>query len=377
MEIKNTIVDKFMKSIQDEIPSGLKQENDSSSEINNIPDEFTAKLTSNGEQHFPSIRDMNEDESKNFVYLDNDELSRDFLMDRDLTKQHTIQLVMYHMNSALDLPFVEFYLEKSNDSYSFPEKMVDNQKLESSIEEINKTQQGGMEITTEQRGDIEMGIKTTIIENDNLNPFEQQIFELFNNITGYSDIIAENAYKGFVEHDNITYVLFENKEKTIQTIDTEQKHIWVILDEIMKQSVLNTPIQEQVYNLFLEHTKLAHITSEGKVIDIPLIVYPVDKVNDIYENIYYDSENADETYLITIPIDNDEYGHMFLFTHTILPSNQDVHSIKRMVIFTQNSLYMLTKPTKELFDKHPIVRFNEEGVTFWGISSYLLFTELL
>ena len=255
--------------------------------------------------------------------------------------------------------------------------MVDNQKLESTIEEINKTQQGGMEITTEQRGDIEMGIKTTIIENDNLNPFEQQIFELFNNITGYSDIIAENAYKGFVEHDNIVYVLFENKEKTIQNTDTEPKHMWVILDEIMKQSVLNTPIQEQVYNLFLEHTKLAHITSEGKVIDIPLIVYPVDKVNEIYENIYYDSENADETYLITIPIDNDEYGHMFLFTHTILPSNQDVHSIKRMVIFTQNALYMLTKPTKELFDKHSIVRFNEEGVTFWGISNYLLFTELL
>ena len=366
-----------MKSIQDEIPTGLKQENDLSSEINNTPDEFTAKLTSNGEQHFPSIRDMNEDELKNFVYLENDELSRDFLMDRDLTKQHTIQLVMYHMNSALDLPFVEFYLEKSNDSYSFPEKMVDNQKLESTIEEINKTQQGGMEITTEQRGDIEMGIKTTIIENDNLNPFEQQIFELFNNITGYSDIIAENAYKGFVEHDNIVYVLFENKEKTIQNIDTEPKHMWVILDEIMKQSVLNTPIQEQVYNLFLEHTKLAHITSEGKVIDIPLIVYPVDKVNEIYENIYYDSENADETYLITLPIDNDEYGHMFLFTHTILPSNQDVHSIKRMVIFTQNALYMLTKPTKELFDKHSIVRFNEEGVTFWGISNYLLFTELL
>ena len=336
MDVKNTIVDKFMKSPEDEIPDTLKKENELSSEIANIPDEFTAKLTTNGEETFPSIHDVSEEDSKNYVYLDNDDLSRDFLMDRDLTKQYTIQLVMYHMNMALDLPFLEFYLEGSNNAYSFPEKIIDNQKLESAIEEINNTQQGGMEITTEQRGDIEIGIKTTIIENNDINPFEQQIFELFNNITGYSDIIAESAYKGFVEQNNIIYVLFENKEKIVQNNDTEQTHMWVILDEIMKQSVLNTPIEESVCNLFLEHTKLAHVKSEGEVIDIPIVVYPVDKVNDIYENIYYNSENADETYLITIPVDNDEYGHMFLFTSTILPSNQDVNSIKRMVIFTQN-----------------------------------------
>ena len=316
MDVKNTIVHKFMKSPRDEIPDTLKQENDSSTEFKNIPDEFTVKLTKNGEQTFPSIRDVNEEELKNFVYLDNDELSRDFLMDRDLTKQYTIQLVMYHMNMTLDLPFLEFYLEISNDSYCFPEKSVDNEKLESTIEEINQTQQGGMEITTEQHGEIEMGIKTTIIENNDINPFEQQIFELFNNHTGYSDIVAESAYKGFVEHNDIIYVLFENKDKVIQSNDTQQTHMWVILDEIMKQSVLHTPIQEPVYNLFLEHSKLAHITSEGKAIDIPLVVYPVDKVNDIYENVYYSSENADETYLITIPVNNDEYGHMFLFTHT-------------------------------------------------------------
>lgn len=377
MDVKNTIVDKFMKSPQDEIPDTLKKENDASSEIANIPDEFTAKLTANGEEKFPSIDDVNEEELKNFVYLDNDELSRDFLMDRDLTKHYTIQLVMYHMNTALDLPFLEFYLEGSNSSYSFPEKMIDNQKLENAIEEINNTQQGGMEITTEQRGDIEMGIKTTIIENNDINPFEQQIFELFNKVTGYSDIIAENSYKGFVEHNNIIYVLFENKEKVIPNNDTEENHMWVILDEIMKQSVLNATISEPVYNLFLEHTKLAHIRSEGNIIDIPVVVYPVDKINDIYENIYYSSENTDETYLITMPSDNDEYGHMFLFTNTILPSNQHVNSIKRMVIFTQNALYMLTKPTKDLFDKYPIIRFKEDDSTFWGISNYLLFTELL
>jgi hypothetical protein len=377
MDVKNTIVDKFMKSPQDEIPDTLKKENDTSSEIANIPDEFTAKLTANGEEKFPSIHDVDEEELKNFVYLDNDELSRDFLIDRDLTKQYTIQLVMYHMNTALDLPFLEFYLERSSNSYSFPEKTLDNQKLEGAIEEINNTQQGGMEITTEQRGDIEMGVKTTIIENTDINPFEQQIFELFNKVTGYSDIIAENAYKGFVEDKNIIYVLFENKEKVIQNNDTDENHMWVILDEVMKQSVLNIPIEGSVCNLFLEHTKLAHISSEGTNTDIPIVVYAADKVNDIYENIYYSSENTDETYLITIPIDSNEYGHMFLFTNTILPSNQDVNSIKRMVIFTQKALYMLTKPTKDLFDKHPIIRFKEDDLTFWGISNYLLFTELL
>lgn len=382
MDVKKTIVDKFMKPEKEETTDMLEQEDVSmSTEINNIPDEFTAKLVSDEKQQFPSIHVEEEEETKNFVYLDDDELSRDFLIDRDLSSQYTIQLVMYHINNSLDTPFLEFYLEQSGDDYGFPEKILDNQRLENNIEEVNEMQYGGMDITTEQHGDIEIGTKTTIVDNDAVNPFEQQIFELFHNKTGYSDIIAESAYKGFVEIDNVVYVLFENKEKELVNDDADRKHIWAILDEIMKQFVLNVPIHESTYKLFLQHTKVAHITSEGKAVDIPIVVYPVDKVNDIYENIYYSKdeseENLEQTYLITLPMEDEEYGHMFMFTHTILPSNHNIDSIKRMVIFTKNALYMLTKPTKEIFDKYPLVRFKENDVTFWGASTYLLFTELL
>jgi hypothetical protein len=131
----------------------------------------------------------------------------------------------------------------------------------------------------------------------------------------------------------------------------------------------------------LQHIKLAHITSEGTPTDIPVVVYPVDKVNDIYENIYYENEQSDETteqtYLITLPAEDQEYGHMFMFTHHILPSNQRVDSIKRMVLFAKNALYMLTKPSKDIFEKYPLVRFKENDTTFWGAANYLLFTELL
>ena len=377
MSVKNTIINKFMKTFQEETPTDLRDNiTEQTEEIGNIPDEFTSKLVIDTEQTFPSINEIQEEETKHYVYLDDDELSRDFLMDRDLAKQYTLQLVMYHMNRSMETPFLEFYLEKSDEIYRFPEKALDNEKLQTTITEIQQTQQGGMDIQTEQHGDVELGIKTTLHDYVDVNPFEQQAFELFHEKTGYSDIIAENAYKGFVESNEIIYILFENKEKTIA--NEEQKYSWTVLDEIlMKKSVLHTPIQDSVYSLFSENMKLAHITTDGEVADIPLVVYPVDKVNDIYENIYYNNETNQETYLITLPRETDDLGHIFTFTTEILPSNQDVENIKRMVIFSKDALYMLTKPNKHVFEKYPIVRFNEEEQVIWGISNYLLFTELL
>ena len=377
MSVKNTIINKFMKTSQEETSNESKNNvNEQSEEIGNIPDEFTNKLVTESEQNFPSINEVDEEQTKPFVYLDDNELSRDFLMDRDLTKQHTLQLVMYHINYSLDTPFLEFYLEKFDKLYNFPEKIFDNDKLNETINKIQETQQGGIDIQVEQRDDIELGVKTTIPDYVDMNPFEQQAFELFNNKTGFSDIIAENAYKGFVEQDGIIYVVFENKEKTI--INEEQSCVWGVLDEILiKKSILQVPIQDSVYKLFSENVRLAHITRDDQSVDIPLIVYPVDKVNDIYENVYYSNETNQETYLITLPRETDEFGHIFTFTSEILPSNQDIENIKRMVIFSKDALYILTNPSKTLFEKYPMIRFKEDELTIWGISNYLMFTELL
>lgn len=377
MSVKNTIINKFMKTSQEETSNEFKDNiNEQSEEIGNIPDEFTSKLVTESEQGFPSINEVDEEQTKPFVYLDDDELSRDFLMDRDLTKQYTLQLVMYHINYSLDTPFLEFYLEKFDKLYNFPEKIFDNDKLNESINKIQETQQGGIDIQVEQRDDIELGVKTTIPDYVDMNPFEQQAFELFNTKTGFSDIIAENSYKGFVEQDGIIYVLFENKEKTI--INEEQQCVWSVLDEILiKKSVLQVPVQDLVYKLFSENVRLAHITRDDQPVDIPLIVYPVDKENGIYENVYYGNETNQETYLITLPRETDEFGHIFTFTSEILPSNQDIENIKRMVIFSKDALYVLTNPTKTLFEKYPIISFKEDELAIWGISNYLMFTELL
>ena len=97
MSVKNTIINKFMKTFQEETSTDLRDNTtEQTEEIGNIPDEFTSKLVTDTEQTFPSINEIQEEETKHYVYLDDDELSRDFLMDRDLIK-HTLQLVMYHM----------------------------------------------------------------------------------------------------------------------------------------------------------------------------------------------------------------------------------------------------------------------------------------
>ena len=66
--------------------------------------------------------------------------------------------------------------------------------------------------------------------------------------------------------------------------------------------------------------KLAHITTDGEVADIPLVVY-VDKVNNIYENIYYSNETNQETYLITL---QEKQRIWDIFLHF----NRNYHQIK-------------------------------------------------
>ena len=72
---------------------------------------------------------------------------------------------------------------------------MDNEKLQTAIAEIQQTQQGGMDIQTEQYGDVELGVKTTLHDYVDVNPFEQQAFELFHEKTGYSDIIVKMLTK--------------------------------------------------------------------------------------------------------------------------------------------------------------------------------------
>ena len=386
MDARKSIVEKFMKNSETNA-SDINTQHDrelQSLETDNIPDEFTQKLVSDTVQTFPSIHNIQQEEQKVYSYLDDDELSRDFLLNRDLTKQYSLQLVLYHMNNTLDTPFLEFYLENSNEHYGFPERLLDNEQLNETIEQHEKTQQGGMDIQTVEHGDIEIGTKTTIYEPEFISPFEQQVFALYNDKTGYSDIIAEGAYKGFVERDEIIYVLFENKDKMTTTQDVD--YIWSIVDEmIMKKQVLGMPIHEMTISMFEDHANLAYIKADNTPVDMPLIGYPIDKINDIYENIYYSREDSqpeqpeqpEQTYLITLPNENDDLGHVFLFSNSVLPSNHEIQSIKRVVFFSQDALYTLTKPTKELFEKHPMVRFKDQDLTIWGISNYLLFTELL
>ena len=380
MDARKSIVDKFMKNADThtQIDKVLQ-----SLEIDNIPDEFTNKLVSDTAQTFPSIQDIQQEEPKIYSYLDDDELSRDFLLNRDLTKQYSLQLVLYHINNTLDAPFLEFYLEKSDENYGFPERPLDNQHLNETIDKHEQTQQGGMDIKTVEHGDIQIGTRTTIVEPEFISPFEQQAFALYNDKTGYSDIIAESTYKGFVEKGDTLYVLFENKDKGIA--NQEGEYIWSVTDEIItKKQIFSIPIHETATSLFVDNSTVAYIKADNAPIDMPIVVYPIDKINDIYENIYYSkerdpeqTEQTEQTYLITLPNDNDELGHVFLFSNYILPSNQDIYSIKRVVCFSQDALYTLTKPTNELFEKHSLVRFKDQDLTIWGISNYLLFTELL
>jgi len=163
------------------------------------------------------------------------------------------------------------------------------------------------------------------------------------------------TFKGFVENENIIYVILEEKNATL--LDTYKSTFKpAILHEIINlRKIGNVAIDESVSNLFKNYEYIASIYDEtDKVVEYPYLLYLCQGTEGAYTNV---EENADNTELfIPNKILHSALGYCYLFTSKML--NESATNTKRFVVFIENALYILNRaiPTTEyhLYDNAEI-----------------------
>lgn len=319
-----------------------------------------------------------------YVYI-NDDLSRDVGLHRDLNLEYNLSICIYKINHELRTPFLEFYFEKKDGFYQFPETTI---------------------------------TLNNIPENSDIDTyFLDECSRLYNStsLKNPTENISE-IYKGFVDVGNNNIIaVFENPDFTQSTINekmdvlenvdvlekapvlnnenTQDEYIWAILDEIIiKTRILDIPFKQYIIDMFNEYNVLNNIKdSTNFPIEKPIILYQCNGTYKNYENNYY-NENEHRSKSISIldeRVEHDVFGNIYLFSIEPLEYN-NLSKIKRYAAFVNNTLYMLndTNVTKEElvgdetdisklpFKTYHCISFKEDDKDYWSINTNQLFVEL-
>jgi hypothetical protein len=307
------------------------------------------------------------EKSDKYHYLLDDPLSREFSLDRDITKPIIIHLCMYKINNVLEHPFLEFYLEKNNAEFTFPNKILPSKLFEDFIE----NDESGIRIEPAE-------ITTKESDYDIEEFFLEQCFDYFKEMTG-SPEFDENCYKGFVEIDNDICVVFDCTNLFINQLPGT----WTILDEILiKKTLFNMTISPLVINMFINNKIMMNIKNDyDENIYIPKVLYLCKKIDDeLIENVYYNSnENSQTTIsLVHDRIYNEKLKDIYLFSETILTSANSVLRIKRYAVFTDENNKIIGELSleNEKIPEKSIIGFQEKGINYWCTKSPEYFAEI-
>lgn len=293
-----------------------------------------------------------ETKNREFFYLLDDPLTKEFSFNRDLTQNYTLYLCCYKMNKVLDMPFLEFYLEKIGLEYEFPNKILYADVFKQDL------------TNAENIKDID-------------DIFVEQCSLFLKEKTNMENL--EEYYKGFIEQDKKIIAVFDCTDLTI--LDTEERTIsqnWAILEEILdKGSIVNTPMSLLVIDSFKNNKILCQIqTRERESIPVPRILYMCEKNGDEYKNTYF---NEDETNFNTITVMNGMVNHpilrdVYLFSRKPIDET-NVNKIKRFVLFINEKILIKGELLEANIPEEPVIGFIENEKEFWCTKSPKFFTE--
>jgi hypothetical protein len=85
----------------------------------------------NANDYDEDIEHVEPTEKVEYEYIDEDDLSQKFGIDRDLGKNYKLDVCIYKINNKLEKPFVEYYFEKATGSYTFIESELTSVMFES------------------------------------------------------------------------------------------------------------------------------------------------------------------------------------------------------------------------------------------------------
>jgi len=336
-------------------------------------------------------------ENDDYVYINEDDLSKEIELHRDMNLEYILSICIYKINHELRTPFLEFYFEKENGFYEFPETKITFNNIPENMD----------------IDDYFLDECSRLYNSRNDKPIEN-IYEMYKGFVdiGNNNIIAIFENKAFVESPSekpenvlekppvsVEEPTLEKPENVLEKppVSVEgapsKDSIWGILDEItIKNRILDIPVKQYIIDMFNEYQVLNNIKdSTDFPIERPIMLYQCNGTYKNYENNYY-NENEDRGKSISIideRIEHDVFGNIYLFSTEPLEYN-NLSKIKRYAAFINNTLYMLNKTniTKEEligdetdvsklpFKTYHCISFKEDDKDYWSINTNHLFIEL-
>jgi hypothetical protein len=342
-------------------------------------------------------------ENETYVYIENDDLSREIELHRDLNLEYNLSICIYKINHELRTPFLEFFFEKKDGFYQFPETTItfnnipentdiDRYFLDECSRLYNSKSEKPIENISEMyKGFVDVGNNNIIAVFENPDFIQSVIIEPpVSTIENPQTDVLEKPPVSDIENPQ-TDVL---EKPPVSNIENQQDDsIWAILDEIIiKNRILDIPIKQYIIDMFNEYKVLNNIKdSTNFPIEKPIILYQCNGTYKNYENNYYnENEHRGESIsMLDERVEHDVFGNIYLFS--IQPLEYDnLSKIKRYAAFVNNTLYILndTNITKEElvgdeqdisklpFKTYHCISFKEDDKDYWSINTNQLFVEL-
>lgn len=317
-----------------------------------------------------------------YFYLDDKDesnaLQRNFssVLNKDVVT-YNIKLCMFKLVDECKEPFLQFLLDKKEETMTFP----------------------GFELSTEDfKGSDDVNL---LFQEKCCEWFQKTLSDTAAPLqNGGARVISSSymqCYRGFIEEpDDIIYVLFDS---TYVTVDVSTQRFWGILDEIVNEKhIFSTPMDKQIYNMIQNNEFIAYIKDKnGERINMPCCLY-LCRVNDKgeYDNAYYETEehNMKQKSATDGKITHDTFGHFYYFTTDPIHKDSVAHRLKRFSVFIDNALYVLNinKPIDEIdfvtddeddfddthksYKDYTCIYFFEDGLQLWCVKSLSRFVEL-
>jgi hypothetical protein len=234
-----------------------------------------------------TIQDIEPEKEKSYNYLDGDILSKEFSLYREQEilelKKYTISLCFFNINENMNIPFLEFLFDNQSGEFDFPNKELDiniiaNIYKKENIKKIN------IENTSPFQDFNSVDKIDDTDDTDDNGGFDEVEIEFFNQcckfaqeITFLSDDVLEQRYLGFIEKDNILYIVFDTTNLDIlYNINDNKKNGYFIgiIDEIVnRKKIFETPINEKIIELFQSSLMKNIYDNNNRELNIPKLVY--------------------------------------------------------------------------------------------------------
>jgi len=263
-------------------------------------------------------------------------------------------------------PFLQFFMNKEDDMYSFP--IIQYQCPV--IKESTDFSQDNGEPIVEEKSQEQIHFETECFKYlFSILQDESQIHE--------QQLDISSLYKGFLEKDETNLFVFFDITSLISKL--KPGFTIAIIDEIVyKKIIYSTPVNEIVTNFFKQNKQLCSIkTIDDKIYPFPFQLYSC-KFTDEYENISIESPEKYPSY------EHSFFGIAYYFT-TLPIINSNVETLKRYACFIINGLYIkgdineLQEEEREEYQKQILpastIYFHENNLQLWGIKNISQFIE--